>query len=163
MFAVRYERTMRNAKPKVTEPEQVVTRSITQVRADKRAEMQAARKAEIQAWRDKIAADQKRINEERDAMLAVNAYAGIDVLKTVTPAKDIASRVAAMHGFTLAELAGDRRDRKLIEARFDAIKAVADARPDMSLIRIGKIFNRDHTSILHALRKRGGRKGPDQA
>ncbi|WP_054312112.1 helix-turn-helix domain-containing protein [Mesorhizobium sp. 1M-11] len=92
---------------------------------------------------------------------AVAAYRCIDVLEPRTPAREIISRVGALHGYTLAEITGPRLEKRLVQARFDAIKAVADARPDMSLPQIGRIFNRDHTSILHALKKRGGRR-PEQ-
>ncbi len=96
---------------------------------------------------------------------AVAAYRTIDVLEPRMPAREIISRVGALHGYTLAEITGPRLEKKLVQARFDAVKAVADARPDMSLPQIGRIFNRDHTSILHALKKRGGRRldpGPEQ-
>lgn len=92
---------------------------------------------------------------------AVAAYRCIDVLGAKTPAREIISRVGALHGYTLAEITGPRLEKSLVQARFDAIKAVADARPDLSLPQIGRIFNRDHTSILHALKKRGGRR-PEQ-
>lgn len=92
---------------------------------------------------------------------AVAAYRSIDVLEPKMPAREIISRVGALHGYTLAEITGPRLEKKLVQARFDAIKAVADHRPDLSLPQIGRIFNRDHTSILHALRKRGGRR-PEQ-
>ncbi|PLP56243.1 hypothetical protein CYK37_26030 [Mesorhizobium loti] len=92
---------------------------------------------------------------------AVAAYRCIDVLEPRMPAREIISRVGALHGYRLDEITGPRLEKKLVQARFDAIKAVADARPDMSLPQIGRIFNRDHTSILHALKKRGGRR-PEQ-
>lgn len=94
--------------------------------------------------------------EPEDA--AVAAYRCIDVIGAKTPAREIISRIGAVHGYTLAQITSPRVEKKLVQARFDAIKAVADARPDLSLPQIGRIFNRDHTSILHALKKRGGRK-----
>lgn len=95
------------------------------------------------------------------AAKAEDAYRVIDVIDARTPAREIVSRVGAAHGYSFAEITGPRLEKSLVQARFDAIKAVADARPDLSLPQIGRIFNRDHTSILHALKKRGGRKAPE--
>lgn len=67
--------------------------------------------------------------------------------------RDIIRQVAKDHGFTYNDIVGVRRHRALIEPRFLAIRAVADARPDMSLTAIGHAFRRDHTTILHSLRK----------
>ncbi|WP_448113090.1 helix-turn-helix domain-containing protein [Mesorhizobium amorphae] len=89
---------------------------------------------------------------------AVAAYRAIDVLWPKTPARQIIREVARAHGLTFEEVVGEGLKKKLVEARFDAIKAVADGRPDLSLPQIGYIFNRDHPAIIHALKKRGGRK-----
>lgn len=125
MFIARYERTMRNAKPKVpAEP-----------------------------------AGKKSIRQpERRPADDVAAYRVIDVLAPKTPAREIVRRVAEIHGYTFEDLTGPRLEKKLVHARFDAIKAVADGRPDLSLVQIGRIFNRDHTSMINALKKRGGRQ-----
>ncbi len=120
MFIARWERTMRNARPKLgleptAKPEQAPT-----------------------------------------SIKAVGNRA--DVHWPKTPARQIIQQVAAAHGFTTEDVVGGGLKKKLVQARFDAIKAVADGRPDLSLPQIGHIFNRDHTSIIHALKKRGGRK-----
>lgn len=78
--------------------------------------------------------------------------------KVITPAtqtRALIAQVAARRGVSAAEVLGQKRERRVVEARFDAIAAVYRARPDLTLPRIGAIFNRDHTSILHALSKRG--------
>jgi chromosomal replication initiation ATPase DnaA len=50
---------------------------------------------------------------------------------------------------------GPSRARPLVQARFDAVAAVKMAYPGMSLPMLGRLFKRDHTSILAALRKSG--------
>ncbi|MBX3751922.1 MAG: hypothetical protein KF897_17725, partial [Opitutaceae bacterium] len=50
---------------------------------------------------------------------------------------------------------GASRTRHVVEARFEAIRLVRAARPDLSLPAIGRLFNRDHTTILHALKRAG--------
>lgn len=161
MFIAYSENTMRNAKFAVAEPAPIV-RTIQQIRAEKRREAEAARKREIEAWRKKLEEDKQRRIDELRASAAVDAYRCITVRgmpEVKVPAKEIIAKVAAMHNMTAAEILSNRRHRPVVEARHDAIKAVADARPDLSLPQIGRIFGKDHTSIIHALNRRGGRSG----
>ena len=77
-------------------------------------------------------------------------------IATTTPAAVLISRVAAWHGFTADEMIESHGPRSRIEARIDCIIAVKWAYPSLSLFRLGQIFGgRDHTTILHYLRKRG--------
>lgn len=77
-------------------------------------------------------------------------------IATSTPTITIISRVAAWHGFTAEEMIESHGPRSRIEARTDCIIAVMNAYPKLSLPRVGHLFgNRDHTTILHYLRKRG--------
>jgi chromosomal replication initiation ATPase DnaA len=50
---------------------------------------------------------------------------------------------------------GPSRARPLVQARFDAVAAVKMAYPGMSLPMLGRLFKRDHTTLLHALKVRG--------
>jgi len=143
---------MRNARPKFVEPE--IVRSIEQIRAEKRAEA-------LQAERERSAAmamelDRRREEEakKRLSLAAVAMYRAIDVRDSKTPVRPLIERVGAFHGVSFDEIIGPRRDRKTVAARFDAIAAVHKARPDLSTPQLGRIFNRDHTSILHALSRR---------
>ncbi|MGO7686254.1 helix-turn-helix domain-containing protein [Rhizobium ruizarguesonis] len=56
-------------------------------------------------------------------------------------------------GVTWADVKSVRRTRELIGPRQACMKAVYDERKDLSLPSIGKLFCRDHTTILHAVRK----------
>ncbi len=68
------------------------------------------------------------------------------------PVKPIIQRVAEECGFDALDLIGPSRKRPVIAARFLAIRAVADARPDLSRYQIGQYFGgRDPTTILHAM------------
>lgn len=69
------------------------------------------------------------------------------------PVADILASVVQETGVPRSMLFGPSRTRRVVEARFKAIRAVADARPDLSTPCIGRLFRRDHTSILHALKK----------
>jgi hypothetical protein len=52
-----------------------------------------------------------------------------------------------------AELLGQSRNKEIVPARHEACWRIAKA-TSLSLPHLGSIFNRDHTSILHAIRKR---------
>ncbi len=72
-----------------------------------------------------------------------------------TPPRELIERVAAWHQISAGLILSDVRHRLVIEARFDAVAAVKLAHPRISLTRLGEIFDRDHSSVLSALRKRG--------
>jgi hypothetical protein len=74
-------------------------------------------------------------------------------------ARDLIAMVACWHGLQVSDLTGDSRKRPITDARQDAMVAVylcsrLRGEPH-SLPRMGSFFNKDHTSIIHALRKRG--------
>ena len=70
----------------------------------------------------------------------------------------IVGDVASRHGVTVEEILGPRRHRHIINARFEAIAKVVEARPQWSYPTIGKLFNRDHSTIMSALDKIGARR-----
>ena len=69
----------------------------------------------------------------------------------------IVKQVADEHGFTVDQLCGPSPRHDLARARFDAwhrIRTEVRFRGTQpSLPQIGKWFGRDHTSILHGLRR----------
>lgn len=56
-------------------------------------------------------------------------------------------------GITIKDIRAPGRKKKVVAARHEAIAAIRRIRPDLSLTTIGRFFNRDHTTILNALRK----------
>lgn len=103
------------------------------------------------------------LDEARRARAAVDVAAATATTAAVPvpePAKrsarSIMLEVAARHGLGVEDLTGPRRSVRLVEARHEAMAAVATERPDMSLVQIGRIFGkRDHTTVFYALGKRG--------
>lgn len=68
------------------------------------------------------------------------------------PAKQIIAEVLEdFPGITVSDILSQRRRRDLVKARHACMKAVHERRPDMSFPQIGRVFGRDHTSILHAV------------
>ena len=69
--------------------------------------------------------------------------------------KAIIAVVAKEHGVTSLAILGDCRTRKIVDIRFAAVRAVHEAYPHKGYKELGRIFNRDHSSLLHAMRKMG--------
>lgn len=84
---------------------------------------------------------------ERDKKLALLAS-----MEVITP-KDFAARLAARHGFLWDEIISDGRGQPLVRVRHAVILAVIEAYPALSYPKVGHLFRRDHSSILHVVRK----------
>lgn len=110
----------------------------------------------------------RRIAAERAARLEAERMAALPkpvpaaepepegtVVAFVSPMRALITRIAEDHGLTYADMIGKSRKRHIVAARYEAIWAVKDARPCMSLPKIGRLFGKDHKTILHALNKRG--------
>lgn len=78
--------------------------------------------------------------------------------------RDIAIEVAARYGLPLGELTGPARHKSVCAARFEAMHLIyqerwPNGRRVYSLPQIGKFFNRDHTTVLNALKRYRERSG----
>ena len=70
------------------------------------------------------------------------------------PVKRIVEEVLRDYpGVTWQDIVSAKRTKHLVEPRHRCMTAVFTIRPDLSFPMIGKIFMRDHTTILHAVRK----------
>jgi chromosomal replication initiator protein len=65
---------------------------------------------------------------------------------------DFIAEAAAEAGVTVAHILGPQRPRRIAEPRQKAM-ARAYATGRYSLPQIGRAFDRDHTTVLHACRK----------
>lgn len=86
---------------------------------------------------------------ERDEKLA--RLASMDVISP----KDFAVRFVAQRGFLWQEIISDSRKHPVVQVRHAAILAVIEAFPALSFPKVGHLFRRDHTSIIHVVRKVG--------
>lgn len=66
--------------------------------------------------------------------------------------KEIIRDTMERTGYTIEELISDRRHQPLVEARQELYWQIYK-NTNWSLPRIGKLFNKDHTTILHGLRR----------
>lgn len=104
--------------------------------------------------REKKEADIAARREALDRALAKADAGRPDTGLSTRPGhREIIEHVAHSYGVTVEAIMSKSRMDKIAEARHAAIRAVANSRPDWSLTMIGKVFGRDHTTILHSLRK----------
>ncbi|WP_173931374.1 helix-turn-helix domain-containing protein [Chelativorans sp. Marseille-P2723] len=145
---------------------------LARVRKKKRAEAKKAAKEEmrrqIEARAKQYAERAKQMEKSLDTLKAQRA-AEIRFSKMMAEISsrsekrrsapirviDIIAIVAAKHGLTIGDIKGPLRQRNIVLARHEAIALARKERPDLSLTQLGRQFDRDHTSILHALRRMG--------
>ena len=112
------------------------------------------------------------IRELEGALIRVTAFANLNrqpvdmalaeiVLKDLIPSEGgeitsatIMAQVASYFGLTLEDLRGSSRSRVLVTARQIAMYLCREL-TSMSLPEIGKEFNKDHTTVMHANKKIG--------
>lgn len=61
----------------------------------------------------------------------------------------IIREVAERHGVTVAEVLSPSREGRVMRARHHAILAVRSQKPHLSTPQLGRIFGRDHSTVLH--------------
>lgn len=67
-------------------------------------------------------------------------------------ARKMAIKIARQYGLELEDIQGPRRTKLLVQARKDIIKALH--KRGLSLSVIGWTIGRDHTTVLHHLKKK---------
>ena len=129
-------------------------RSVLSKREEERRQRAlAAAAAERARFRAEHKALQEAVKRAREATRKAKEEAEAKKIDGRLSVREIIAHVAALHCLKAGDLVGPRRMKHIIEARHEAIRIVADLRPDLSLPQIGRVFNKDHTTILHALRK----------
>lgn len=79
----------------------------------------------------------------------------IRVSSEITPRdlrRQVIRNAAARHGLSVAALIGPSRQSEIVAARWEAMRAIHEQFGD-NAAAIGRLFNRDHSTVLHALRK----------
>ena len=132
-----------------------------QRKAKRAAKGLANRAAARQAKADAKAAAKRRRNtptRKRPSWTAMMRSGPALTPGDLRRARKVLSDVAEARGVTLVDMLGEDRVRPVAFARFEAMWRLRELRaPDgrrlFSLPRIGRLFGRDHTSVLHALRR----------
>jgi hypothetical protein len=68
-----------------------------------------------------------------------------------TDMQELIASIAQKHGLTAADIIGRSRRYKVVRARREAVRAVREARPSLSLVQVGRLFRRDFSTIRHFL------------
>lgn len=113
-------------------------------RTPTREERREARRLALKAERARLAAE-----------MALKAAERAAVPRPAFPPVVFVRYAAAFYDLSIADMRSPHRAVAVSKPRHVIIAACALAYPDLSLPRLGQIFNRDHTSILHALRATG--------
>ncbi|MDK1386884.1 helix-turn-helix domain-containing protein [Sinorhizobium sp. 8-89] len=66
----------------------------------------------------------------------------------------VAAVLEGFPGVTWEDIISVRRERRLVEPRHACMRAVYEARKDLSLPLIGRIFRRNHTTVLGVVQRR---------
>lgn len=69
--------------------------------------------------------------------------------------QDIIRQVCDAYDMDVDVVLGASRYRGVVDVRQQAMAAVYQMRPDLSFPQIGRLFNRDHTTVIHAVMKLG--------
>jgi hypothetical protein len=77
--------------------------------------------------------------------------------KRLTPFQFI-KKMASLTKFSYEEIIGPRRSVDLVRERHRIIVAVKETYNNLSYPQIARLFNRDHTTIIHAVQKYEGKK-----
>lgn len=102
------------------------------------------------------------MERERNRELARKAREIHEVTKALrsmppptAPAAEIIAGAAERYGLKVADIIGKSRDVLVSAVRHHAMGLVHVAYPDWGLPRLGRTFQRDHTTVLAALRRNG--------
>lgn len=88
----------------------------------------------------------------REAMEALAAVVDVPIVPVIPVWRLIAEEVCIKHGVNMNDLISHRREANIVKARYEAFWRCY-RETSMSLPQIGHRFDRDHTTVLHGLRK----------
>jgi chromosomal replication initiation ATPase DnaA len=77
--------------------------------------------------------------------------------------KRIVAMISRRHNIPVADILSPSRLATHVAARQEAMAAIYLRMPELSLPRIARVFNRDHTTVLHAIKKLGVWRGGAQS
>lgn len=69
-----------------------------------------------------------------------------------SPMRRVIAEVSLTTGVRVSDILGPRRDKPIVRARFMAM-GICRKHCNASLPEIGRVFHRDHTSVLNAIRR----------
>jgi len=153
---------LRSAEAKPVQAEIDAAAVLTDARRQARSILEAAKTA-AEKCVDQAAMEAARIvadaRHEASAILA-QADAGKPSEPSKVSVRSIILEVAKRHGISPLDITGPSRARPITEARRVAMVETYLTRLDLSTPQIGREFGgRDHTTVLHSIRKAGVYRG----
>lgn len=158
MYSPAFRRRVTEARKREAEAVAKVIRDaeayLRRVDRDNRREEAKAAALAMEAQNELTISEARKfaIQQKHEAQLVAE---GIPPDEPLVPANDIINDVVTKYGIPVAVIRGPSRSKAVVAVRHEAISRVHLARPDLSLPALGRIFNRNHTSVLWALRKMG--------
>lgn len=73
----------------------------------------------------------------------------------------IVSEIEMKHGLPAGSIMSRQSSRLIAKARSQAIAAIRNEHPHWTLMRLGRFFKRDHSTIIHYLKREGVWKEAD--
>lgn len=165
MFVASYRNTERGIRARDTELpiiREAKKEAAEIIRAAKRKAMEEAHRIvdEARSFAKELMSEAAAIRDNakvvsvRDAAKYASQSSMLDC-EDSTPAIELIKQVADKHGISVSDLKSESRNVHIVAIRHEAMALVYEKRPDLSLPQIGKIFGRDHTTVLAAVRKMG--------
>lgn len=84
---------------------------------------------------------------------AIGEFVALQGTRGMPRVKAVQAAVAHVYGVPVDAMVGDSRTKHLMRPRHEAMYWCAELFPDMSIAEIGRRFGRDHTTVLHAIKK----------
>lgn len=132
---------------------------VKRARERRKAEKLAQLRRETERWK----AQQERGERERRRRLLLSRVECLRDEHLPKPdaakleARTIIREIADKHQVPVEAIFGHSRAWGIVQVRKECIRAVHRARPDLTTTQLGRIFNRDHSTVIYALRGRRGK------
>lgn len=125
-----------------------------------RDERHAERMKMLDSMRKDRALKAKAESAEKERLRAADELAALEqlereIMANRRPAIEIMQAAAEACGTDLMAIRGSSRQKPIAAARRYAIVMVYIERSDLTLVQIGRLFKKDHTTILHSIRAAG--------
>ena len=127
---------------KLPEPEQSIVRDIINLTPEEPPEEIALRAMLDQVWTQIYGEDEFL----RKTAFLMKGFSGRQ------SARYVIAKVLVKHGMTFIDIAGQAKSQKFVDCRFEIYYRLR-RELGLSLMQVGRMLNKDHTSVLHGYRR----------
>jgi len=115
----------------------------------RRIQAELAAEYEKQAAKARIDQEASELVEREDTVHPLAE----DEIVVRRPAVEIVREVCSAFNVRFSEIVGKIQTPEVVRARQHAMYRLRTERPDMSFTQIARIFRKDHTTVIHSVRK----------